>query len=148
MECFFRNHLLPRLIQLSSKLERRRNLRATSTTKITNAVYFAANECGGSCELEYPLNIYRGKDIQGYIDAHITFRDGTRYAIEIDRGNKMWSLVKLQHCSEVLNCSSIWIRWAGCISREIPTGICVVDMTNSTVKIIGEKNLKMLNKTQ
>tara|TARA_B100000676_G_C17606714_1_gene594691 strand:- start:150 stop:569 length:420 start_codon:yes stop_codon:yes gene_type:complete len=101
------------------------------TTVLTEELVSWANENGWYPEREYKAGIFRehksGK-YEGRIDVYVN-RDSLipekglpPLAIEIDRGNKKWSIMKLEHL-QGRGCSCLWIKWGKKIDIEIPDGI-------------------------
>ncbi len=69
---------------------------------------------------------------QGRIDWLLRHRDlPIRFAVEIDRANKQWSLEKLVRAQQA-GFTSVWIRWRNPIRMTIPEQIYLIDLTRKT----------------
>ncbi len=119
------------------------------TARITEAIQLNAKHTGAKVELEYKTELIRsgfrktGKPYSkhGHIDAQLTFPDGSCLAIEIDKGNKRWSLAKLEHCVEHNKWLALWIRWRGVLTKDIPKGILVIELSDQGVRFSGETSI-------
>jgi len=103
------------------------------TKSFTQALCNHIAENGGIVTLEYRIASNRvksngGKKL-GILDVFAQFGDGSKLAIEIDKGNKVWSLEKLGLAVEVLRAEAIWIRWRGQIKLVSIPPIFFVDLT-------------------
>lgn len=67
----------------------------------------------------------RGNDYAAVVDYVIGRPASAPLAIEIDRGNKQWSLAKLDHALKI-GYEGLWIKWGKPITVEIPKGIEVI----------------------
>lgn len=104
--------------------------RAT-TSAITKAIVRACKELGARVDTEVDCGKFENprwkrKSRSGRVDIVASFQDGSSLAIEIDRGNKRFSVEKLESMRQ-RGVATLWVRWGGTvrrISREIP--VCVV----------------------
>lgn len=104
--------------------------RNKGTELLTSTIENFASEQGFECEKEVFLGLTRKTNgYKGLIDVIITKPDGIRYAIEIDSGNKRWSLEKLLH-SHSIGYIPIWVRWHTKIKIKIPSVVNLIDLTN------------------
>jgi hypothetical protein len=67
--------------------------------------------------------------MSGYLD-FILKKDNDKYALEIDRGNKKWSLQKLVH-SKSKGYKPIWVRWCVPVKMDIPEIVYLINLTNT-----------------
>ena len=89
-----------------------RGNRNKGTEIITSYIRNFAFENGFEYEEEVFLGLTRKTNgYKGLVDITIKRPDGARYAIEIDRGNKRWSLEKLLH-AYTKGYVPIWVRWS------------------------------------
>jgi hypothetical protein len=88
---------------------------------------------GGSVSTEHRVELFRrtqsGRLSSGYLDIHADFVDHSCIAIEIDRGNKRWSVQKLEFAAERLGATALWIRWRGVVRIQPTSAVMVVDIT-------------------
>ena len=75
------------------------------------------------CPVGLSRTVQSGRVYQGHLDLFARFDDGSSVAIEIDRGNKLWSLRKLEYVAGESGSTALWVRWHGRVS--MPTGSCV-----------------------
>ncbi len=107
-----------------------RGSRNRGTELIASSVKSFALNQGFECEKEVFLGLKRKTDgYKGLVDIIIKSLDGIRYAIEIDSGNKKWSLEKLLDASKK-GYVPIWVRWCAKINVKIPAVINLIDLTN------------------
>ncbi len=107
-----------------------RGNRNKGTELLTSSIEsFALNE-GFECEKEVFLGLKRKTDgHKGLIDIVIRRPNGIRYAIEIDSGNKKWSIEKLLYAHKI-GYVPIWVRWCAKIDIQIPAIINLIDLTD------------------
>ena len=87
--------------------------KSSSITKyLTNVIINSAFKHKLKIKKEVKLNNFRGtkRNWRGTIDIRV-FEKKNIFDIEIDRGNKLWSLEKLHHCRNMLNHEVLWIKW-------------------------------------
>jgi hypothetical protein len=73
----------------------------------------------------------------GLIDIVVASNDGWQLAIEVDRGNKKWSLKKLKNFQTTnANSHGIWIRWGGVVSGVETKDIFLIDLTETEAKFV------------
>jgi len=143
------NHLFAMFYALKRRLELMPpSCPSTEKTRIlTEEIQrFCDHECVGfMCEVPIEPLEYRssGKLRRGIVDVFIRTTDGKVFAIEIDRGNKTWSLDKLGHCRIRYNAVPIWIRWSGTVDCEIPADIVVADLTGRSLLIRNDHVLEI-----
>jgi hypothetical protein len=105
----------------------------TFTRALTKGLCTLIADRMGKARTEYKLDITRtlksGKEYSGYIDIFANFPDNSKLAIEIDRGNKLWSLEKLAFSADVLQAQAIWIRWRGEIKVQSIGAVRFIDLT-------------------
>jgi|TARA_B100000959_G_scaffold199113_1_gene208322 hypothetical protein len=101
------------------------------TAIITDFIYRWAKNNGWNPRLEYYIKAYRttksGRVYQGVVDVYIERFDGPDIVVEIDRGNKKWSVQKLNYC-RIEGLEAIWIKWGSPISLDIPEGITAIHL--------------------
>lgn len=92
------------------------------------------SERGGRPWREYRLQTDRrtkdGKLREGMLDIFAHFSDRSKLAIEIDRGNKQWSLEKLHIAASRLQAEAVWIRWRGKIKFTSCAPVRFVDVSH------------------
>jgi hypothetical protein len=107
-----------------------RGNRNKGTEFITSSIESFARGQGFMYEREVFLGLNRKTSgHKGLVDIVIKKPEGTGYAIEIDRGNKKWSLEKLLHAHSK-GYVPIWVRWCTKINIRIPAVINLIDLTN------------------
>ena len=107
-----------------------RGNRNKGTEFITLSIESFARSRGLACEREVFLGLNRktgGR--KGLVDVVIKKPEGNGYAIEIDRGNKKWSLEKLLHAHSI-GYVPIWVRWCTKVNIQIPDVINLIDLTD------------------
>lgn len=107
------------------------------TKVITEAIEEYLSSLGWNVSREYKIDLTRSsstfegkiKEIHGRIDLFAK-RNNESLAIEIDRGNKPWSLKKLEYCIKTYGSKAVWIRWKGEVTSAIPDGVIVYDISD------------------
>lgn len=103
-----------------------------ATRLITEAIAEWARRQGWEVEFEVPALITRpvrgGREFRGRLDIVCDRgEDLPLIAIEVDRGNKRWSLQKLVAEAEAGNLA-IWVRWKGRHLIDVPEQVGLVDI--------------------
>jgi hypothetical protein len=107
-----------------------RGNRNKGTEFITSSIESFAHGRGLTCEKEVFLGLSRkASRRKGLVDIVIKSPEGIGYAIEIDSGNKKWSLEKLLHAHSI-GYVPIWVRWCAKVNIQIPDVINLIDLTN------------------
>jgi hypothetical protein len=92
----------------------------SKTRELTDALCLHITYCNGRPEREYPVLVdfpWHGRSTRmGYVDVFARFRDRSMLAVELDRGNKAWSLAKLRYCNTVQRTEALWVRWQGLVT--------------------------------
>ena len=136
---FIHGFLLPQLQTLSPQLKRVEDPAVVNTERITAAIERAATQAGARSEREVyagRLPPRQGRRKQpGRLDCMVRERDGTTYAIEIDRENKLWSVDKLRHVADSVGWIPVWVRWREQIKVELPRDVLVIDMCHWEVQV-------------
>lgn len=80
---------------------------------------------------------------QGRVDVFGVFPDSSVIVIEVDRGDKRWSLQKLIFAATKLHTQAVWIRWSGFVNLYVPPSVTLIDVTK-----VGEiiKTKRQLNR--
>lgn len=106
-----------------------RGNRNKGTEFITASIESFARGRGLACEREVFLGLNRKTSgRRGLVDIVIKSPERIGYAIEIDSGNKKWSLEKLLHAHSI-GYVPIWVRWCAKINIEIPPIVNLIDLT-------------------
>jgi hypothetical protein len=66
---------------------------------------------------------------QGRLDVFGVFPDASVIAIEVDRGDKCWSLQKLIFTATKLGAHAVWIRWSGSVNLYVPPSVTLINVT-------------------
>jgi len=107
-----------------------RGSRNKGTELITSSIENFACEQRYKCEKEVFLGLRRKTDgHKGLVDIIIKSPNEKQYAIEIDSGNKKWSIDKLLHAYKI-GYVPTWVRWNAKININMPAGINLIDLTN------------------
>ena len=107
-----------------------RGSRNRGTELIASSIKSFALNQGFKCEKEVFLGLKRKtRGYKGLMDIIIRRPDGIGYAIEIDSGNKKWSLEKLLYAHRI-GYVPIWVRWCAKINIDIPAVINLIDLTD------------------
>ncbi len=69
---------------------------------------------------------------KGYLDL-LLVRGSLRVAIEIDRGNKAFSLAKLERAVHSRGAEAIWIKWGAPVKVRIPPRVHLIKLSYSEV---------------
>ena len=72
------------------------------------------------------------------------FPDSSVIAIEIDRGDKRWSLQKLIFTATQLHAEAVWIRWSGFVYLYVPPTVTLIDATKAGGIIKARRQLNRL----
>lgn len=115
------------------------------TEKLTSAICEYFQKQGHKVALEVNVEtkyIPRQKDREPYIrpgrlDLVVDSPNRWQLAIEIDRGNKKWSVEKLKHVqTNNKNTFGIWIRWGGQLRNVDTSAILLINLTSETPTIL------------
>ena len=88
------------------------------TNYLTNSLVNFAKKNNIKFQLEIKLPNLKGKNNRsGILDLRIF--DKKKLDIEIDRGNKKWSIEKLIYCKNILKNDVLWIKWGLPIKSSI-----------------------------
>jgi hypothetical protein len=110
----------------------------TMTEQLTKACEEHFLRLGCTTVREYHIEaIYRPKSESrtpfprlGRIDLVVSSIDGYKLAIEIDRGNKKWSVEKLKRFQgNGPNRFGLWVRWGGRFKNVSVSEIILMDLT-------------------
>jgi len=118
------------------------NFRTDITELITDEIISWASMNNWGSEREFEIYLIKNKNnqlsrgkIDLVLDGNVSVSENNilPLAIEIDRGDKNWSIEKLQHCQNLgFNC--LWIRWGKKIKIDVPEGIWYYNFKISTRK--------------
>jgi hypothetical protein len=101
---------------------------AAITREIARLIALAGGQFVPERKIELTRPTKRGP-YQGRVDVFGVFPDSSVIAIEIDRGDKRWSLQKLIFAATKLHTQAVWIRWSGFVNLYVPPSVTLIDVT-------------------
>jgi hypothetical protein len=101
---------------------------AAITSEIARLIALAGGQFVPEKKIELTRPTKRGP-YQGRVDVFGVFPDSSVIAIEVDRGDKRWSLQKLIFAATKLHTQAVWIRWSGFVNLHVPPTVTLIDVT-------------------